>query len=69
MFFKLYFTFIIVLVGGIVVLSNCSLFLVFRIWESIAIVNVSTTFLVLGGHDNAKIVNMCCSEAVCFWAT
>ena len=47
-------------------LSNCSLFLVFHIWESIVIVNVSISFLVLGGSDNAEIVNMCCNGVYSF---
>ena len=48
----------IVLVEGIIVLSNCSLFLIFHIWESIVIVNVCISFIVLGGNDNAEIVSV-----------
>ena len=53
--------FIIVLVVGMIVLSNCSLFLVFQIWVGIVTVNVKTSFFVLDGSDNADIVNICCN--------
>ena len=53
--------FIIVLVVGMIVLSNCSLFLVFQIWVSIVTVNGKTSFFVLDGSDNADIVNICCN--------
>ena len=43
-----FFIFLLVLVGVIIMLSNCSLFLVFHIWESIVVVNVTISFLVLG---------------------
>ena len=52
--------FIIALVVGMIVLSNCSLFFVFQIWVSIVTVNVKISFLVLDGNDNAGIVNICC---------
>ena len=65
-FFKSFFIFIIVLVGNIIALSNCSLFFVFHIWQSIAVVSVSTSFLVLDGSYKAEIVHMCCSEVYSF---
>ena len=43
-----FFIFLLVLVGVVIMLSNCSLFFVFYIWESIVIVNVTISFLVLG---------------------
>ena len=46
---------------GIIVLSSCSLFLVFQIWVIIVTVNVKTSFLVLKGSNNADIVNICCN--------
>ena len=46
---------------GIVVPSNCSLFLVFHISVSIVVVSVRTSFLVFGGNDIADMDKMCCS--------
>ena len=48
----------IVILGGIIALSNCSLCLVFHIWQSIVVVNVRTNFVVLSGNDKAEIVNV-----------
>ena len=61
-----FFMFIIVLVVVMIVLSYYGLFLVFHIWVSIAMVNVRTSFLVLGGSDNADIVNICCNDVYSF---
>ena len=55
-FFKSFF--MIVILGGIIALSNCSLCLVFHIWQSIVVVNVRTNFVVLSGNDKAEIVNV-----------
>lgn len=58
--------FMVVLVSGIIVLPNCSLFLVFYIWLSIVMVNVETNFLILGGIDKTEIVNIYCNSVYSF---
>ena len=62
-----FFMFIIALVVGIIVLTNCSLFLVFHVWVSIVTVNVRTSFLVLGDSDNPDNVNICCNGGYSFF--
>ena len=64
MFFSSVFMLMIVLVVGIIVLSNFSLFL-FYIWLSVIIVSVKTNFFVLGGSNKAEIVNNMCCNGVC----
>ena len=51
---------------GVIVLSNFGLFFVFHIWVSIVMVNVRTSFLVLGSSDNADIINICCNGVYSF---
>ena len=66
MFLRLLLMFIILLVVGIMVSSNCSRFLVFRMWVSIVAVNVNTNFFVFGGNDKADLVSMCCNDVYSF---
>ena len=56
----------ITLVVGMIVLSNCSLFLVFHMWVSIVVVSVSVSFFVFGGSDKGDIVRICGNGAFCF---
>ena len=63
MSFRSFFMFMIVLVSGIIVLPNCSLFLVFYIWLSNVMVN---NFLILGGSYRTEIVNICCNSVYSF---
>ena len=48
----------ITLVAGMIVLLNCSLFLVFHVWDSIVVVSVRVSFFVFGGRDKDDIVRM-----------
>ena len=64
-----FFMFITVLVVSMIVLLNCSLFLVLHIWVGIAMVKVNIIFLVLDGSDNADVVNMCCNDVYYFLVT
>ena len=56
----------ITLVAGMIVSSNCSLFLVFHMWVSIVVVSVIVSFFVFGGCDKDDIVRICCNGAFCF---
>ena len=47
MFFSSFLIFMITLVAGMIVSSNCSLFLVFHMWVSIVVVSVRVSFLFL----------------------
>ena len=66
MFFSSIFMFRITLVAGIIVSSNCSLFLVFHMWVSIAVVSVRVSFFVFGGSGKDDIVRICCNGVFCF---
>ena len=44
MFFSSFLVFVITLVAGMIVSSNCSLFLVFHTWVSIVVVSVRVNF-------------------------
>ena len=56
----------ITLVAGMVVSSNCSLFLVFHMWVSVAVVSVRVSFFVFDGSDKDDIVRVCCNGVFCF---
>ena len=56
----------ITLVAGIIVSSNCSLFLVFNMWVSIVVVSVRGSFFVFGGSGKDDIVRICCNDVFCF---
>ena len=59
MFFSSFLIFMITLVAGMIVSSNCSLFLVFHIcflFSSIVVVSVRVSFLVFCGSDKDDIV-------------
>ena len=57
----------ITLVAGMIVSSNCSLFLVFHMWVSIVVVSVRVSFFVFGGSDKDDIVRICCNGLLfCF---
>ena len=45
MFFGSFLIFVIALVAGMIVLSNCGLFLVFHVWVGIVVVVVGVSFL------------------------
>ena len=45
MFFSSFLIFMITLVAGMIVSSNCSLFLLFHMWVSILVVSVRVRFL------------------------
>ena len=64
MFFSSFLIFMITLVAGMIVSSNCSLFLVFHMRVSIVVVSVS--FFVFGGGDKGDIVRICCNGVFCF---
>ena len=66
MFFSSIFMFRITLVAGIIVSSNCSLFLVFHMWVSIAVVSVRVSFFVFGVSGKDDIVRICCNGVFCF---
>ena len=66
MFFSSFFIFMITLVAGIIVWSNCSLFLVFHMWVSIVVVSVWVSFFVFGGSGKDDIVRICCNGVFCF---
>ena len=53
--------FVITLVVGMIISSNCSLFLVFDMWVSIVAVSVTVSFFGFGGSDKDDIVRICCS--------
>ena len=46
----------ITLVAGTIVSSNCSLFLVFHMWVSIAVVSVRVSFFVFGVSEKDDIL-------------
>ena len=56
----------ITLVAGMIVTSNCGLFLVFHMWVSIVVVSVRVSFFVFGGSDKDDIVRICCNDVFCF---
>ena len=60
MFFSSFLIFVITLVAGMIVSSNCSLFLVFHMWVSIVVVSVRVSFFDFGGSDK-DIVRICCN--------
>ena len=66
MFFSSFLIFVITLVAGMIVLLNCSLFLVFHVWDSIVVVSVRVSFFVFGGSDKDDIVRICCNGVFCF---
>ena len=66
MFFSLFLIFMITLVAGMIVSSNCSLFHVFHMWVSILVVSVRVSFFVFGGSDKDDIVRICCNGVFCF---
>ena len=47
MFFSSFLIFMITLVAGMIVSSNCSLFLVFHMWVSIGVASVRVSFIFL----------------------
>ena len=47
MFFSLFLIFMITLVAGMIVSSNCNLLLVFHMWVSILVASVRVSFFVL----------------------
>ena len=55
----------ITLVAGMILSSNCSLF-VFHMWVSIVVVIVRVGFFVFGGSDKDDIVRICCNGVFCF---
>ena len=55
----------ITLVAGMIVSSNCSLFLVFHMWVSIVVVSVRNSFFVFSGSDKDDIVRICCNDIFC----
>ena len=65
MFFSSFLIFMITLVAGMIVSSNCSLFLVFHKWVSIVVVSVRVSFFVFGVSDK-DVVRICCNGAFCF---
>ena len=66
MFFSSFLIFMITLVAGMIISSNCSLFLVFHIWVSIVIVSVTVSFFAFGGCDKDGIFRICCDGVFCF---
>ena len=66
MFFSSFLIFMITLVAGMIVSSNCSLFLVFHRWVSIVVVIVRDSFFVFGGSDKDDIVSIYCNGVFCF---
>ena len=56
MFFSSFLIFVITFSSGMIVASNCSLFLVFHMWVSIVVVSVRVSFFVFGGSDKEHIV-------------
>ena len=64
--FRPFLILIIVFVVGIIVLSNCSRFLVFQIYVSIVMVSVSKIFFVLDDNDKVDIVKICCNGVYSF---
>ena len=64
MFFSSILILVITLVAGMIVSTNCSLFLVFHMWVSIVVVSVRVSFF--GGSDKDDIVRICCIGAFCF---
>ena len=56
----------ITLVAGMIVSSNCSLFLVFHILVSIVVVSVRVSLFVFGGSDKYDIVRIYCNGVFCF---
>ena len=46
----------VTLVAGMIVSSNCSLFLVFLMWVSIVVVKVRVSFFVFGVSDKDDIL-------------
>ena len=66
MFFSSFLIFVITLVAGMIVSSNCSLFLVFHMWVSIVVFSVRVSFFVFGGSDKDNIVRICCNGVFYF---
>ena len=66
MFFSSFLIFTITLVAGMIVTSNCSLFIVFHMWVNIVVVSVRVSFFVFGGSDKDDIVRICCNGVFCF---
>ena len=66
MFFSSLLIFTIKLAAGMIVSSNCSLFLVFHMWVGIVVASVRASFFVFGGSDKDDIVRICCNDVFCF---
>ena len=66
MFFSSFLIFVITLVAGMIVSSNCSLFLVFHMWVSIVVVSIRVSFFIFGDSDSDFGVRICCNGVICF---